>query len=133
MNGKALIQAAIRGEKTARTPWVPFCGVHCASLINQTAEAYLKDADLMIAGLEQAIARYQPDGIPVIFDLQLEAEIFGCELHWNRDNPPSVVTHPLEQGRALDTLRVPTKDASRRLSKPSEPFAPPIPTWRCTA
>lgn len=113
MNGKALIQAAIRGEKTARTPWVPFCGVHCASLINQTAEAYLKDADLMIAGLEQAIARYQPDGIPVIFDLQLEAEIFGCELHWNRDNPPSVVTHPLEQGRTLDTLRVPTPDQGR--------------------
>ncbi len=113
MNRKELVLAAIRGEKTDRTPWVPFCGVHCASLLGKSAEDYLKSADLMTAGLEKAIKAYQPDGIPVIFDLQLEAEIFGCDLHWNRDNPPSVVGHPLENGVSLDSLSVPTADQGR--------------------
>ena len=36
MNGRELVLAAIRGEKTERVPWVPFCGVHCASLIGKT-------------------------------------------------------------------------------------------------
>ena len=113
MNGRELVLAAIRGEKTERVPWVPFCGVHCASLIGKTAEEYLKSGALMTAGLEAAIARYQPDGIPVIFDLQLEAEIFGCGLHWNRDNPPSVMTHPLQEGVSLDSLAPPTAGQGR--------------------
>lgn len=108
MNGKALVLAAINGEKTERIPWVPFCGVHCASLLGQSADDYLRSADLMIAGLEKAIETYHPDGIPVIFDLQLEAEIFGCRVHWNKDNPPSVVSHPLQEGARLEDLRLPT-------------------------
>ncbi len=112
-NGKELVLEAIRGNKTERTPWVPFCGVHCAALIGKTAEEYLQSSDLMLAGLGKAIERYTPDGIPVIFDLQLEAEIFGCDLHWNRDNPPSVVTHPLEQGVALDSMAIPNANQGR--------------------
>lgn len=113
MNGRELVLAAIRGEKTERVPWVPFCGVHCASLIGKTAEEYLRSSSLMTAGLEAAIARYRPDGIPAIFDLQLEAEIFGCGLHWNHDNPPSVITHPLQEGVSLDSLTLPTANQGR--------------------
>ncbi len=108
MNSKQLVLDAISGKKTERTPWVPFCGVHAASLLGVSAEEYLKSADLMIAGLNKAIALYKPDGIPVIFDLQLEAEAFGCGLHWNMDNPPSVVSHPLagEKTRIDDLTRL---------------------------
>lgn len=114
MNSKELVLSAIRGEKTERTPWVPFCGVHCASLINKTAEEYLKSADLMIEGMEKAIELYNVDGMPVIFDLQLEAEIFGCDLHWNKDNPPSVMSHPLAEGKiTLETLKLPTLSDGR--------------------
>ena len=32
---------------------------------------------------------YGPDGMPIMSDLQLEAEILGCELMWGcADNPP---------------------------------------------
>lgn len=114
MNGKQLVLNAISGKKTERTPWVPFCGVHAASLLGIGAEEYLKSSELMIAGLNQAIELYNPDGIPVIFDLQLEAEIFGCDLHWNADNPPSVTSHPLAEGKAsLEDLRVPTASDGR--------------------
>ncbi|MEG1997065.1 MAG: uroporphyrinogen decarboxylase family protein, partial [Clostridiales bacterium] len=33
----------------------------------------------------------------VLFDLQMEAEILGCELQWADDAPPSVISHPLEE------------------------------------
>jgi len=114
MTGKELVLAAMKNEKTERTPWVPFCGVHCASLIGKTADVYLKSSDLMTAGLEKAISLYKPDGIPVIFDLQLEAEIFGCDLHWNKDNPPSVMSHPLAEGKiSFDDLKVPAESDGR--------------------
>ncbi len=29
---------------------------------------------------------------------QVEAEILGCELNWSKDNPPAVISHPLEMG-----------------------------------
>ena len=109
MTGKELVLTALRGGRTERTPWVPFCGCHCAALIGRTAEEYLKSSELMVSGLEEAIARYSPDGIPVIFDLQIEAEVFGCDLHWNRDNPPSVMSHPLAEGKIeFEQLKLPT-------------------------
>jgi uroporphyrinogen decarboxylase len=47
----------------------------------------------------------------VVFDLQLEAEVLGCELRWADEVPPSVVTHPLEQGVELSDL--PAFDAEK--------------------
>jgi len=40
---------------------------------------------------------YDPDGQPVVFDLQIEAEILGCELMWAKFAPPSVASHPLAE------------------------------------
>lgn len=114
MTGKELVLDAIARKKTPRVPWVPFCGCHCAALIGKSAEEYFKSAELMTSGLEEAIRLYRPDGIPVIFDLQLEAEIFGCELHWNKDNPPSVMSHPLAEGKlTLDGLAAPSPEDGR--------------------
>jgi uroporphyrinogen decarboxylase len=49
---------------------------------------------------------YRPDGLPIVFDLQMEAEALGCELRWSDQGPPSVATHPLEQGQSLAGLPV---------------------------
>lgn len=97
MTGKELLIRAIRGEETERPGWVPFVGCHGGKLIGKTATEYLTSADLLVQGLKKAQELYRPDGLPVAFDLQLEAEILGCELHWADEVPPSVVTHPLEQ------------------------------------
>lgn len=94
-NGKALLLRAMRGEETERPAWVPFVGVHGGSLIGKSASEYLRDATLVVEGLRRANALYRPDGLPVLFDLQVEAEILGCKLHWSDDVPPAVVTHPL--------------------------------------
>lgn len=114
MTGRELVLNAIVGEKCERVPWVPFCGVHGASLIGRNAEEYLKSADLIVDGLTRAIELYRPDGIPVVFDLQVEAEILGCELKWAEDNPPAVISHPLAmEGGEVGELSLPEADAGR--------------------
>lgn len=115
MTGKELVGKAYRLQKIPRAPWVPFVGVHAGSLIGADAETYLKSEDLMFEGISKAIEMYQPDGIPVSFDLQMEAEILGCELIWSKDNPPSVVSHPLAAGGnlSLADLSVPKADEGR--------------------
>jgi uroporphyrinogen decarboxylase len=114
MTGKELVLAAIEGKKVERIPWVPFCGVHTGHLLGMDAEEYLKSVDNIVAGLSKAVELYQPDGLPVIFDLQVEAEVLGCDLVWSKDNPPAVVSHPLADGSAtLADLKVPAADAGR--------------------
>jgi len=112
--GRELLLQAIDGAEVERVPWVPFCGVHSASLIGCDAAAFLQSAEKIVEGQSEAIRRYRPDGIPVVFDLQLEAEVLGCELRFAADNPPAVVSHPLEAGYdGLHQLRLPDADDGR--------------------
>lgn len=104
MTGKERVHKALRREKTDRIPWVPFVGCHAGALLGVPAEEYLKSEDLIVAGVQAAIERYHPDGIPVAFDLQVEAEAFGCDLVWANENPPAVASHPLANGKKLADL-----------------------------
>jgi uroporphyrinogen decarboxylase len=106
MTGKELLIRAVRGEATPRPAWLPFVGCHGGKLIGRSAADYLRSADLLVAGLTKAHQLDRPDGLPVTFDLQLEAEILGCDLHWADEVPPSVVSHPLaDPGATFDDLR----------------------------
>lgn len=104
MTGKQLLLDALQGKQVERVPWVPFVGVHGGSLIGVNATEYLNSADHIVNGLVQAAERYRPDGLPVVFDLQLEAEILGCELAWAEQTPPSVATHPLGEDYKIEGL-----------------------------
>jgi uroporphyrinogen decarboxylase len=107
MNGKERVFAALRHQRTDRVPWVPFAGVHAGRLKNHTAQAVLRDGDKLYESLVAVNELYRPDGQPVVFDLQIEAEILGCELLWSDDTPPSVVSHPLDSGAELSDLALP--------------------------
>jgi uroporphyrinogen decarboxylase len=113
VTGKERVIKAIRCQETDRIPWVPFVGCHAGSLIKVSAEDYLKSADLMVKGLAEAVKRYKPDGLPVAFDLQIEAEALGCQVAWAKENPPAVIHHPLCNGTKLEDLNVPGPDAAR--------------------
>ena len=67
----------------------------------------------MVQGVQTAIDRYNPDGIPVAFDLQIEAEVLGCDLVWADETPPAVQSHPLSNGRKLEDLKIPGPDEGR--------------------
>ncbi|MFR9660962.1 MAG: uroporphyrinogen decarboxylase family protein [Rikenellaceae bacterium] len=109
MSGKELIMRAFNLESVERAPWVPFVGVHAGALVGADAESYLKSEELMYEGIKKAINLYKADGIPVSFDLQMEAEILGCDLVWSKDNPPSVCSHPMGEGgtKTLDDMFIP--------------------------
>lgn len=107
MKGLELIKKAFALEEVERVPWVPFVGVHGGFLTGVDAETYLKSSDEIVKGISKSIDEYDPDGVPVVFDLQIEAEILGCELQWAPHNPPAVVTHPLANGVSLSDLKVP--------------------------
>ncbi len=114
MNGKERIFKTLKHEPVDRVAWVPFAGVHAGSLIGKNATEMLSDGDNLFDGIMQVHKLYQPDGLPVIFDLQVEAEILGCEMHWAEFAPPSVKTHPLaETNDMLCDCRQPTADKGR--------------------
>lgn len=90
--------AAFRREPLATPPWVPFTGVHVGALTGTPADVLYRDGDALHHALLEAHRLYQPDGMPAMFDLQLEAEALGCELLWAPKAPPMVVGHPLSVG-----------------------------------
>lgn len=112
--GKELVFQALRHEKTDTVPWVPFAGVHAGKLKGYTAEEVLTDSDKLYESLMEVNRMYMPDGMPVLFDLQVEAEILGCNLLWARDNPPSVRSHPLAKDKSLPCkCMIPTRESGR--------------------
>lgn len=95
LTGKDLLLRTLKHEEVPAVPWVPYAGVHAAKLKGYTAAEILRDSNKLVESLLAVNAVYLPDGQPIIFDLQLEAEILGCELYWVDNSPPSVATHPL--------------------------------------
>jgi uroporphyrinogen decarboxylase len=113
MTGKQRLKTAFRCQSVDRVPWVPFVGCHGGKLLGVSASDYLRSEDLMVQGVQTAIDRYKPDGIPVAFDLQIEAEVLGCDLVWADETPPAVQSHPLSNGRKLEDLKIPGPDEGR--------------------
>ncbi len=96
LSGKELLFAALRHEDIPAVPWVPFAGVHAGKLVGYSASEVLQDEKKLLEALLAVNQIYDPDGQPVIFDLQVEAEILGCDLVWAPSGPPMVASHPLE-------------------------------------
>lgn len=113
MNSKQLVLDAIKNKEVERAPWVPFVGCHAAYLVGVNCEEYFKSSDNIVRGVTKAYELYRPDGIPALFDLQIEAEAMGCKLKYSETNPPSVCTHPLEEGKKLSELNIPTENDGR--------------------
>jgi uroporphyrinogen decarboxylase len=112
MTGKELIRATFEHKQTDTIPWVPFAGVHAGKLKGYTARDISTDADKLYESLLEAEKVYHPDGMPVMFDLQIEAEILGCELIWSETAPPTVSSHPLEDSTEIPS-EIPVPDDGR--------------------
>jgi uroporphyrinogen decarboxylase len=92
---KDILFKTLKHESTERRPWVVFSGVHVGKLLGYDAKEVYQDEEKLYTSLIEANKLYEPDGLPVIFDLQVEAEILGCDLMWAKDSPPTVKSHPL--------------------------------------
>ncbi len=99
--GKQQIFSTLSHEDTAQAPWVPFAGVHAGKLCGYNAQEVLTDGDKLFESLMAVHKFYVPDGMPIAFDLQIEAEAMGCELLWADFTPPSVRSHPLAEEKII--------------------------------
>jgi MtaA/CmuA family methyltransferase len=112
MTNKEILFEALNFKEPNRVPWIPYVGVHGAYLIGKEADEYLQSVDLICQGFTKAREEYNPDALPIIFDLQLEAEAIGCKLMWAKDNPPAVTGHILDEVPLKD-LKIPTEKDGR--------------------
>ncbi len=112
MTGKERIYKVFKNDKVDKLPWVPFAGVHAGKLKDYTAREVLQDKDKLLESLLEVNKIYRPDGQPVIFDLQVEAEILDCELKWAEDAPPTVASHPLSETSEIPD-KIPADDEGR--------------------
>ena len=116
MTRKEILFQTLRHETPESTAWVPFAGVHAGRIKGYTATEVLTDGDKLFDSLMEVNKLYKPFGLPIIFDLQVEAECLGCDLVWADDAPPSVSKHPLEGEEELETpcrCTIPTKESGR--------------------
>jgi len=112
--GLQLLLDAYQGKQTDKVPWVPYAGVHCAFMIGESADVYAQDPDLIAKGVLYAAERYKVDGIPLQFDLNIEAMSMGCEAAWYKDNPPAITGHPLADKTLKEAnLKIPTAKDGR--------------------
>lgn len=112
MTGRERIRTVLSGGEADAVPWVPFAGAHAGRLAGYTAREVLTDEDKLLESLVEVNRLYKPDGQPVLFDLQIEAEALGAELMWSDEAPPSVVTHPLAEDAEVPSVSL-TRDAGR--------------------
>jgi uroporphyrinogen decarboxylase len=113
MTGRERVAKSMRRQTVDRVPWVPFVGCHGGALLGVTAQDYLQSEDLIFRGVSKAVELYKPDGIPVMFDLQIEAEAMGCPIVWAKENPPAVTEHVISPQRPLESLSIPSASAGR--------------------
>ena len=112
--GKNLIFDVLEHKEIKEVPWLPFAGVHAGKLKGYTAKEILTDEDKLVESLLEVKKLYNPDGMPIVFDLQIEAEILGCDLLWAEDNPPSVSSHPYGSEKIVPcNCKIPTKKDGR--------------------
>ena len=113
--GKELLMKVLNHEDThGEIPWVPFAGVHAGKLKGYTGKDTLTDATKLIESLREVHRLYEPDGMPITFDLQLEAEILGCGLMWADYNPPSVNQPLFDKEKGIPCkCKFPTAESGR--------------------
>lgn len=104
MQGRELIRSTMSHQPTDRVPWVPFAGVHAGKLKGYSSSEVYTDSEKLYESLLEVNRIYKPDGLPIMFDLQMEAEALGCKLIWNDGVPPAVASHVL-----ADTDEIPDR------------------------
>ncbi len=112
--GKDLVTKTLKHEKVDSVPWVPFAGVHAGKLKDYNARDVLTNGDKLYESIIEVFKTYKPDGLPILFDLQVEAEILGCDLLWAQDTPPSVRSHPFKDTNEMPCpCLIPNEESGR--------------------
>ena len=78
---KQMLIDATRGKQTAMPPWLPYAGVHCAALIDQPADAFLKDAELLANGVVTRLNFIRRTGFPCCLTFPWKPKAWAARPH----------------------------------------------------
>ena len=98
-SSKELVRSFFEGKPIDRPPFLPWICSLAAKLEQIPASSMFSDPGLLSRALSNAHKLFGYDVILNHFDPTLEAEALGCEVEWNDNNWPPVITdHPLKDG-----------------------------------
>lgn len=115
MNGLERVKAAIRLEKTDRTPAVPQVFGHAAVVAGTALPDYLRDGALMARCQAQALARYGYDAVFAFADLCVETEALGSTVKYYPAQYPEVIAYALSPASEPGVLGLPDPRAAGRM------------------
>lgn len=110
MTGKEMIYKILQHEEVPRPGWIPFAGVHAGYLKGYDATEVYTDEGKLFESLIEVNKVYNPDGQVLLFDLQLEAEILGCTIRFEKNGPPCVMDNPLADTDEIHTKMISKED-----------------------
>ncbi|HEY93612.1 MAG TPA: hypothetical protein G4O15_01580 [Dehalococcoidia bacterium] len=96
-NSRELVTNLFKGKASERPPFCPWVCSFAAKLEQVQVKSMLSDPGILSRALSNAHKLFGYDTLLNHFDPSLEAEALGCEIKWQEDSWPPVVTgHPLE-------------------------------------
>lgn len=110
-NMKEWKKECIAAKRKKPMPIFSFPG---AQLLGVTAEELVKDGQLQALCMERIAQRYPDMGFaPGLMDLSVEAEAFGAEIIYSRDEIPTMHGPLIQSPEEADALKVPRVGAGR--------------------
>ena len=82
-------------------------------LIGKSVRDAVTNGDIHYQAIEALNRKYSADAITIIMDLTVEAEAFGCEIHFTENEVPAVVSSIVNDALSIETLKVPDLNVGR--------------------
>ncbi|MBI2876022.1 MAG: uroporphyrinogen decarboxylase family protein [Candidatus Tectomicrobia bacterium] len=94
----------------------PLLGMISARLTNTTILENVLDGERMAQTIAEVVERFGLESVPLTFaDFSAMAECCGCEIYFQQDVLPMVVSHPVKTREDIAGLRIPDPQEDGRL------------------
>ncbi len=98
MTGIQRVQAALAFERSDCVPVVPEIIQHALNVAGTRHREYSTDPQVMADTILASQKYYDYDAVYVSTDNYILAEAFGAPVHFPEDEPPQLLSHPLQAG-----------------------------------
>jgi uroporphyrinogen decarboxylase len=115
VNGLERLTAAVRFERTDRTPVVPQIFAHAAALAGVPLIDYVRDGALLARCQLEALDHYGHDAVFAFMDANVETEAAGSVLDFHHDQYSQVASYVLAPGVPLHRLSIPDPYSAGRM------------------
>ena len=115
MNSLERVLAAVRFQKTDRTPVIAQVFGHAAAISGAAVSDYVRDGELLADCQLNALKHYGYDAVFTVMDANVETEAAGSSLLYRRDQYPTVERYALSAESDFSRLSVPDPQKDGRM------------------